>query len=226
MKYFFACMVLALTSSAAFGAEVREFDPANIKKLVVSNPKGEVQIESGPATKKFIVSLEKIKFDKACHFNVDQTSETLSVKIDQDNSLFDKANCVSRLKIEMPSKNTQLEVSTATANVIIKGSSGNIDFKTATGEVRILGDILKNIDGKSATGHMVLSFNKCAGRADVDLMSATGDAEITLPPQCKIKVNHKSATGELFNELGESEDYMVSIVAKSAGGDLKIKKLK
>ena len=129
-----------------------------------------------------------------------------------------------KIKIEAP-KTLDLEVSSAIAPIKIVGTEGRINFKTATGAVDISGDTLKNIDGKTATGNLRFSYNKCVGRADLDLVTATGDMEIYLPASCKIRVAHKSAAGDLFNELGDNENYQVLITSKSASGSLKIKKL-
>lgn len=207
-------------------SESKEFDATKIKKLEISNPKGDILVQASSSnSKKIIVSVEKIQFDKQCRFNIGQSIATLSVKVDQENSIFDKVNCVTKLKVEVPNQLIDIDVSSGTAGISLVNTTGNINFRTATGAVDIKGDILKNIEGKTATGNMRLSFNKCPSRADIDLVTATGDAEILLATNCKIKVSHKSATGELFNELGESEDYQVKIISKSAGGSLKIKKI-
>lgn len=208
----------------AFSDETKVLSAENVKKLIVSNSKGEIQISSSSSAKKILVTLSKIKFDKQCQFNIGESLGVLSIKVEHQNGIFDKADCVSKLKIEIPTKLIDLDVTTGTGQVTINNIEGAIDFKTATGTVFIKGDVLRNINGKTATGDIQLLFNKCSSRADIDLVSATGDAVISLPSQCKIKVRHKSATGELFNELGESEDYLITIASKSAGGSLKIKK--
>ncbi|MGZ3788265.1 MAG: DUF4097 family beta strand repeat-containing protein [Bacteriovorax sp.] len=222
-------LALALSSLGVFGGaqafEVKEVDSTGVKKLTISNPKGEIFLSSAKSAKKITVSLDKIEFDKKCKLTINSTMGTLKVAIEHENALFDKSNCISKLKIEVPARIFDTEISSGTANVKVVDVEGKIDFKTATGAVDISGETLKNIEGKTATGNMRLSFKKCPARADIDFVTATGDGEIFLPTDCKIRVNHKSATGDLFNELGESEDYQVLIESKSAGGSLKIKKL-
>jgi hypothetical protein len=221
-------MFLAISfgqSFAAFGGETKEFDSAPIKKLQIANPKGEILVNYVKNSKKIVVSIDKIEFDSKCKFILSASIGVLKIAVENENAIFDKANCVSKLKINIPNKSVGIDVTSGTASIKIEGVDGTIDFKTATGAVEINAEALKNITGKTATGNMRLSFNNCPSRADIDLVSATGDAEIRLPSQCKIKVNHKSATGELFNELGDSEDYQVLISSKSAGGGLKVRKL-
>lgn len=219
-------LALVITSSSAWAAEVKEVESTGVKKISVSNPKGEIQIVSAKKTNKILVSIDKIELDKKCNLVITPSMGTLKVAVEHDSSLFEKVNCVSKLKITVPAKSYAVDVSSETAGVKIIDVDGKIDFKTATGAVDISGETLKNIEGKTATGNMRLSYRKCQCRADIDLVTATGDTEIFLPSDCKIRVVHKSATGELFNELGESEDYQVLIDSRSAGGNLRIKKTK
>jgi DUF4097 and DUF4098 domain-containing protein YvlB len=115
-------------------------------------------------------------------------------------------------------------VSTSISSTNIDGVSGNIDFKSATGSL-YASKLEANLNATTATGDITLKYHKCPKRADIDLLTASSDAEVTMPADCKIKVSYKSAAGELFNELGDSNDYKVLIKSKSASGNLKIKKL-
>ena len=117
-----------------------------------------------------------------------------------------------------------MDITSGSALITIKDVAGNINLKTATGSVSVEGDVVKNISAKTATGAMSFSYKTCSGRADLDFISATGKAVVNLPASCKIRVDYKSATGKLFNALGESEDFQVLINAKSASGDLSIGK--
>lgn len=227
-KYFYMLLFFTLIQQTVFAKEpnvTKEFDSTGVKKLEISNPKGEIFVTAVKNSKKIIVSVEKKEFDPKCKLTISSSLGVVVVKVEHENALFDKANCVSFIKVEVPVKNIDSEVSSGSGSIKLVDVEGNIDFKTATGAVEINGDVLKNVEGKTATGNMRLSFANCPKRADIDLVSATGDAEILLPSYCKIRVTHKSATGNLFNELGESEDYQVLINSKSAAGSLKIRKL-
>lgn len=225
MKIFLICAFSFVNfSNLLYSAEIKEFDVAGIKKLEVSNPKGEILVVTSVNSKKIIVTIDKIQFDKKCQFNLSNIMGTIKASVEHENALFGKTNCISKLKIEIPDKMIDIDVSSGTSSIKLVNTQGKVDFSTATGPVEISGDTLKNIEGKTATSNICISYNKCPARADINLVTATGDSEIYLPSNCKIRVSHKSATGELFNELGESEDFQVHISSKSAGGSLKIKK--
>jgi hypothetical protein len=116
------------------------------------------------------------------------------------------------------------EISSGSAMVIVKEMLGSLSLKTASGAAVVSGDVLNNLDVKTATGNMEFSYKKCPSRADVNFLAATTKITMNLPADCKVRTDFKSATGKLFNGLGDSEDYLVLITAKSASGDFYIKK--
>jgi hypothetical protein len=221
----FLLLISAASASESLGRETKDFESNGIKSLEISNPKGEILVSFVKNSKKIRVIVEKMQFDPKCKLLIESELGIVKVRVEHENALFDKANCVSKMKIEVPNKLINIDVSSGTANVKLIDIDSKIVFKTATGLVEINGELLKNVEGKTATGNMRISYNNCPNRADIDLVTATGDAEILLPSHCKIKVTHKSATGDLFNELGETEDFQVLINSKSAAGSLKIRKL-
>lgn len=175
--------------------------------------------------KKISFTHEKIQFDSKCRLQQETGAGLLKLSVTHESGLFEKANCVSRIIVTVPSALSEIEVSTGSGNVKFAGVDSAVDFKTGTGSVEIKGENLKSVTGKTATGAISLSYANCPKRADIDLMTATGDAEIFLGPGCKIRTGLKSATGDLFNEIGDTEDYQVLLAMKSASGNLKIRKL-
>jgi autotransporter translocation and assembly factor TamB len=225
VKYILAgTVMICAVSTFAAGLEVKEFDLSQIKKIEIKNPKGEVSLTGSKSNKKISVSIEKIQFDSKCKFQTEVTGNLLRVAVTHESGLFEKTNCLSKIKIDGPATLSEIEVSTGSGNVSISGIDAAVDFKTASGNVVLKGETLKNVSGKTATGNVNLAYQNCPKRADIDLMSATGDADIFLGNSCKIRVAYKSATGELFNEMGDSEDYQVLVSMKSASGNLKLKK--
>lgn len=226
MKKYFCALIVYVVSAHAYCAltETKEFEAAQMKKIEIKNPKGEVEISGVKAAKKTVVTIEKIKFDSKCKFQTELSAGVLKLAVVHDSGLFDKSDCEARLKIEAPASLSEIEASTGTGTLKISGMDGTVDFKTATGNVEIKGENLKGVSGKTATGHIIISYQNCPKRADIDFMSASGDADVRLGSSCKIRASHKSAAGELFNELGDSEDYQVLVTMKSASGNLKIKK--
>jgi len=196
-----------------------------VKKLEIKNPKGEIVVLGMKGAKKIAVKLEKVQFDSKCKFVQEENAGKLLLSVVHESGLFEKANCVTKLTVTVPSSLEEIEVSAGSAQIKMGGVDSAVDFQTATGNVDIKGESLKSISGKTGTGTISLSYLNCPKRADIDLITATGDAVVNLGPTCKIRATHKSATGDLFNEMGDNEDYQVLVAMKSASGGLKIKKL-
>lgn len=223
IKVFLGVMLVFL--GLPFQSFASEYEASSVKKIEIKNPKGEVVVTGVKGAKKIAVSFEKVQFNPKCRFQEAQASDLLSLTVTQESALFEKANCVGKIHITVPQNLPEVEVSTSIGFIKFAGVDSAIDFKTATGMVEIEGGALKSVTGKTATGKISVRYQSCPKRADIDLVTATGDADIALGTGCKIRVNHKSATGELFNELGDSEDFQVLVSMKSASGNLKVKKL-
>jgi hypothetical protein len=220
LKILFVLIVLNLFSDLY--ADSKEYSSKGFKLIQLENPKGEINFISKNEPK-IKINIEKVQFDPKCNLKFIEEGTTLRIVIDQENMIFDKATCISKVNITAP-KEMELKISTGTAPIKVDNFTSAINFKSATGDFTGL-NMSSHFSGTTATGAINLKYNKCPERADIDLISASSDAEIIFPSPCKIKVSHKSATGELFNEIGESSDYKVLIKSKSASGNLKILKL-
>ena len=224
---------LIFSAHALFAAESASapvtFPALGIKTMVVSVPKGRISITSSKTQKDITVNIiesNKVYSDnKKCIKTVGVENSQLNVKIASENILFEKADCNYDAMIIVPSAlNVDMDITSGSALIMVKDINGAINLKTATGTVSVEGDMVKNISAKTATGSMNFGYKTCSGRADLDFISATGKTVLNLPANCKIRVDYKSATGKLFNALGESEDYQVLISSKSASGDFSIGK--
>lgn len=205
----------------------QEFKLSDVKELRLSVSKGDISIGANKSRKEYLIIVSEKNKNPKCKKELRLENGSLIAKVESENVLFEKANCLGEIKIETPSLAVaDLYISAGTAQVNIAAIAGNIDYQSGAGGLFIEGDLLKNIKIKSASLTSVINYKKCDKRADIDLMTATGDVKVYLPSECKIRVNHKSATGELFNELGDSTDYQVLINSKSANGDLRIFKRK
>lgn len=201
------------------------FPATGVKSISVSLPKGKVTITSSKTQKEISVNVvgPKVVSDKKCTKTVGLENAQLFVKVSSENILFEKADCDFDINIVAPvAQNFDLDISSGSATVLVKDVTGALNLKTATGIVEVESDVLKNIDAKTATGNMTFKYKTCSGRADLDILSATGKVIMKLPATCKIRVEYTSATGKLFNAIGESEDYQVKINGKSASGDFSI----
>lgn len=219
----FLIIILSFSLNQNIFAETKEFDAKNIKKIEIESPKGEIKVTTSSSSK-IKVDVNKLKFDPKCRMAFTEEGSTLKIIIDQENMIFDKANCVTKVTVNS-SKNVDLKITTGTADTKVDGVEGEIDFKSATGKFEG-GGLQNNFSATTATGHIALKYAQCNKRADVEILTASSDTELKLPSHCKIKVSHKSAAGDLFNEIGESNDYNLMIKVRSASGSLKILKEK
>jgi len=218
---------LSTTSFADVTTAPVTFPAAGVKSVSVSVPKGKISISGSKTQKDISVTVTGPKKDdgKKCIKSVGLENSQFFVKISSENILFEKADCDFDVVIVTPISSVfDMDISSGSAQVVIKDLNGAINLKTATGDVFVSGDVLKNVTAKTATGALNFAYKTCNGRSDVDFMSATGKATLKLPASCKIRVDYKSATGKLFNAIGESEDYQVLINAKSASGDFSVNK--
>lgn len=219
-----------------------EFDvPKGLQSLDVEATKGTLLIEEGPKDKAF-VEVKKVKWGKDCEESVVQFGPTLTVKI-KSAGIFSKDECRVDLVIKVP-KSLDMEISNGTMETTIKGIEGALNYKSASGNLKAQGQFIKVdvkvassdifIDGMTGPGILVgasadmkLVFAKCPTKASkLSITRASGDAEIFIPKNCKLKTQNKTASGESFNEFGDTMDYDLEISSVSASGDFKLKKLK
>ncbi|MBC7714240.1 MAG: DUF4097 family beta strand repeat protein [Rhizobacter sp.] len=222
-------LIFSLSLKAADSAPLT-FPANGVKSILVSVPKGRISLSSSKTQKDISVNIiesNKVYSDnKKCVKSIGLENTQLNVKISSENILFEKADCNYDVMIVVPiAQSYDMDISSGSALVTVRNVTGAVNLKTATGSVSVEGDVVKNITAKSATGNMSFSYKTCSGRADLDMMSATGKMNVNLPATCKIRVDYKSATGKLFNALGETQDYQVMINSKSASGDFTIGKM-
>lgn len=225
-QFSFALLLTAIFSQVAVADSVKTFSTNDLSKIKVAMTKGRLlitQTADGPIK----TTLTKVKFDEKCQDVRVMNGSTLEMTIGQPNNFFSSAKCEADVKVEVPAGlNLEFELSAGTAEITVEKVTGHFGIKTSSGNVLLSGDVLKNFSVTTASGNVSGVFKKCEGRADLDFLSAGGDVDLELPATCKIRVSHKSATGELYNEIGETTDYQVMIKSKSASGNLSITKNK
>ncbi len=221
---------------------VYEFDVLKgLQSLEVEATKGNLLIEAG-SQYKAMVEVKKVKWGKGCEESVVQFGPTLTVKI-KGSGILSKTECLVDLKIKVP-KSVDLDISNGSMNTTVEGIEGNLNYKSATGELKARGEFLKVdlkvansdvfIDGMTGDGNLIgaaadmkIVYTKCPMKnSKLSLSRASGDVEIFAPKNCKLKTQNKSASGESFNEFGDTMDYNLEVSSVSASGDFKLKKLK
>lgn len=219
--------ILALSQSAFAQPAPVNFPSAGIKKIEVSVPKGSISVTNSKTQKDISVAVKRknVNDEKKCIQTVEIQDTTLVVKVASENKLFNKSDCDYVVSVVVPAAhNVSLDVSTGTASVMVKDINGAMNITTGTGNVKVLSDVLRDINIKTGTGALDLHYKTCSGRADIDIISGTAKTMIELPESCKIRVDYTSGVGKLFNGIGESETFDVKIKATTGSGDLSIVK--
>ncbi len=204
------------------------FPKEGINELKVSTPKGKIDIQTDAKAKDFVVTIKPLshtqnKDEKKCIVETGLKGESLNISISSENILFDKATCDYDVKIKGPINLLRLTtLNSGTADIKVGHIQNELSIKTASGNVELETEGLKILNFTSATGNLWAKFKTCSSRADFDLITATGKIDLHLPKKCALRVDFKSATGKLFNSVGESKDYLLKINGRSASGDLSI----
>lgn len=217
--------------------ETKEFDAKSINALDLNNLSGNIDL-SPARNGKASVTATKVEFSDACSMHVGLQGKTLQVRVDKNEFLSNKA-CKVNFAIALPS-DSALTISTASGDVSLAGMTGELNFKSASGSVNGVseltkvsartasGDIeLKNIIGpvelRTASGDIVLGFKKLPSKGGVEISTASGSSEITLPRDSKFATSFTAASGKLKNIFAETPNASFKILARSASGDLTIK---
>ena len=232
--YFLIFFISLNFTSIVSRASDMTFPSTSVKSLSVSISKGSIFINGNESNKDISVSIKNLKKSpesEKCIKKMGLEGTTLDISVSNENSLFEKASCEFEVTVNFNAKTLSnpeslIKLRTSNGAIVVKGVSSELDFVTATGNILVDAEQLRNVNVKTATGSQNFSFKACPKRADVDLITATGQLDLKLPSTCKIKVDFKSGAGKLFNPIGESADYSVKINATSASGDLNLAKFK
>jgi DUF4097 and DUF4098 domain-containing protein YvlB len=240
MKLYAVVCLFALSAAPAFAnedVETKDFDASVINALDMRNLSGDINLKPSQGNKAF-VTITKVEFSDACTLGVGLNGKTLEVKVDKAKMLSNKS-CKVNFDIAIPA-GSALNISTASGDIVLAGMTGELNFRTASGSVNGVseltkvtgrtasGDVeLKNmigpVDLQTASGDIVLGFKKIPTKGGVELVTASGSSEITLPRDSKVLTSFTAASGKLTNRFGDSPGANFRISARTASGDLTIK---
>lgn len=208
-----------------------EFEGAKGKLIIQVHAKNEIS-----------VTIKKVEWSKDCEESMVQFGPSMTLKF-KASSLFSKAQCVVEAEISLP-KSVDLDISHGSMETSLKGSFGQLKYKSASGKLLAQGEFTKVevtvassdvfIEGLTsdteiigASSDVKLVYAKCPVRpSKLSISRASGDVEIYAPKACHFKTKIKTASGETFNEFGDSKNPDIDLSSVSASGDLTIKKLK
>ncbi len=241
MKFLIFSLLFQSTFSLASSNGKYEFKlDKELKSLVVDATKGKLSI-STHKKEEAQVTVNRLSWGKDCTESVVHFGPTLTVKVKSD-SVFSKEECKVNIEILVPEK-IDLDISTGAMDTNIKGIEGMVEFSSASGDLTALGKFSQfdakiassdiSIDGLiadakivGASSDMKLVYSECPKKkAKLEVKRASGDLELFVPKSCKLKTVNRQASGDAFNEFGDSMEPHLEVLSVSASGDLKIKKL-
>lgn len=235
-------VIITLSGSLAFAAvltgtpapEVREYPTTDIEKILVENTSGKVTIV--PTTiDKVKISTVKKKFPEKCTLTTEK-SEYSEVIVRVERSIGE--DCEVDIEMEVP-KEADLSVWSGSGDVNIKGIEGNLSFNVGSGSVTADGKF-KKVEGKSGSGAVTLNGLTSGGNISVgsgsvnlrylefpmgrmDVKTGSGDAVVAFPKNSKINASLDTGSGEISNELGDTDSADFGLNLKTGSGDLKVK---
>lgn len=213
----------------------------SLQSLEFEGAKGKLNIQVH-AKNEISVTIKKVEWSKDCEESMVQFGPSMTLKF-KASSLFSKAQCVVEAEISLP-KSVDLDISHGSMETSLKGFFGQLKYKSASGKLLAQGEFTKVeatvassdvfIEGLTsdteiigASSDVKLVYAKCPVRpSKLSISRASGDVEIYAPKACQFKTKIKTASGETFNEFGDSKNPDIDLSSVSASGDLTIKKLK
>ncbi len=237
MNSVFGILILAGVVSAEAAIETKEFPAHDVIRVEVENTAGNIKVE-GHSARKVSVAIDKIKFGENCHLLLRQTGKVIEIQAEK-NSFFSNDECEANITVMVPEK-MDLELKSYSGTITVAGTSGIIDVKVASGDVKIKSEVAKlnakagsgniEVNGlvgdasvKVGSGEVKLTYSKDPGQGEVDIKAGSGDATLFLPPKMRVHSKVLMGSGEAYNEMGDFKDAKFMISFKAGSGDLHIK---
>lgn len=222
-------------ASAPATTEVVEFDSADINKLVIKNNIGDVKVNVSQGGKA-IVTITKKNFTPACRVNVLKKEQSLHVEIAISDP---ESSCDANYDIKIP-KEIAIDAESGSGDLQINDTKGELSFDTGHGDIKVNAEVT-NLDGKSGhgdisingltasgslksgSGDITITYKAAPTSGELNIKSGSGDAQVVLPKDAKVKTSFRAGNGSLKNDLGETADSKFKISMDSGSGDLMIK---
>jgi DUF4097 and DUF4098 domain-containing protein YvlB len=140
------------------------FDVSGPAQVEVDNPSGSVEVHVGPDAR-VAVTIDGPAVDE---WEVVQVGASVSIRRNRERGWRSRS---TRLYVEAPA-GSDLDISTASADVVTVGDFGAARLRTASGDVRV--DTLQRLDANSASG----SLRAKTIASDVTCNAVSGDVEL------------------------------------------------
>lgn len=221
------------------GSELHQFDSHNVARVEVVNTSGKVELH-GIGSGRTEVIADKVKFGDQCRMTIENRESTLFVKVERSQAVVFGSNdaCEVNFKLAVP-KAAALNLVSGSGDLDIRQTTGNLDFTVGSGSVRVDGNV-QNLDGKAGSGDVSIKGLTSGGRlktgsgrihltyaiapsfGELNIKSGSGNAEIAIPKDAKIKTSFMAGGGHLTNELGDTPDSHFHISMMAGSGNLHI----
>ena len=140
------------------------FDVSGPAAIEVHNPSGLVEVHVG-LDARVVVTIDGAAADE---WEVVQVGDSVSIRHNRERGWRSRSN---RVHVEAPA-GSDLDISTASANVVTVGEFGAARLRTASGNVRV--DSLQRLDANTASGNV----NARSVAADVVCNAVSGNVEL------------------------------------------------
>ncbi|MCB0420551.1 MAG: DUF4097 family beta strand repeat protein [Bdellovibrionales bacterium] len=218
----------------------KEFPSLGLKVFSFRNTSGDTKISvSGNGFTH--ISFHKVLFGENCEMKMERMGDELVVEVN-NKGVFNSGECTVNFDIKIP-KRISLQLRSGSGNFDVKGTKGEIEFKLGSGNVKVQAEVEKlegiigsgsvdvsglqgDVDVKTGSGKIVLKYLSAIEKGRLDIKTGSGTATAFFPPTMKVISQIKSESGNVNNELGESQDAHFIVSMKSGSGDLTIKKLR
>lgn len=190
------------------------FDTPGALALDIRVPSGEIELESDTGSET-VVELEaspELEEEARIELRPRRDGHELSIVIEKRSGLFRAFREDVRLHVSCPPA-SDVEISTASADVEARGSFGGVDVNTASGDV-VFDQATADVQVNTASGD--LKLDEVSGNLTVN--SASGDVEVgVLGGDGKIR----SASGDV-----EIQEAHASLKIQTASGDVQIESVR
>ncbi|MFF0270252.1 DUF4097 domain-containing protein [Kribbella sp. NPDC004536] len=167
---------------------------------------------------------------------VEYADGKLQVRHPKLRSIFSKRYGAVEVVIELPA-GSDLQGYTAKGDYIVEGRVGACELKTANGDIHVAA-ATGNLRAKSATGNITVGeaaaevhVRTAAGNihvgthgiGPVDLYTATGEVEVTVPDGTAAALDARTSIGRVFNNLDNGPaTRTIPVRARTHGGNITV----
>lgn len=159
----------------------------------------------------------------------------LQVRHPKLRSIFSKRYGAVEVLVALPA-GSDLQGYTAKGDHVVEGRVGACELKTANGDIHVAA-ATGNLRAKSATGNVTVDAASAEvhvrtangnirvgtlGTGPIDLYTATGEVEVTVPAGTTAALDARTSVGRVFNHLDNTETpaCTVAVRARTHGGNI------